>query len=146
MVKTEIWKKLFHLTDIIRELHDRRRRERPPLNSTLAELKVMGCVLFKKEGCSVKEIAERLGITRGAVSQIVERLVQKGPLIRVPDPDDRRSVRITLSREGLERHERLNASFEMLLQEMLQGVPPEKVKIFEEVLDHLIAAKEKISY
>lgn len=146
MVKTEIWKKLFHLTDIIRELHDRRSRERPPLNSTLAELKVMGCVLFKKEGCSVKEIAERLGITCGAVSQVVERLVQKGPLIRVPDPDDRRSVRITLSREGLERHERLNTSFETLLQEMLQGVPPEKVKIFEEVLDHLIAAKEKISY
>ena len=97
-------------------------------------------------GADRAEIAERLGITCGAVSQVVERLVQKGPLIRVPDPDDRRSVRITLSREGLERHERLNTSFETLLQEMLQGVPPEKVKIFEEVLDHLIAAKEKISY
>lgn len=145
MTSTAIWAKLFHLTDIIRELHDRRSKDRPPLNSTLAEMKVMGCVLFKEEGCSVKEIAERLGITRGAVSQIVERLVQKGPLIRVPDPDDRRSVRITLSPEGLERHERLNASFEALVLEMLRDIPPEKVRVFEEVLDHLIAAKEKIS-
>lgn len=146
MKKTAIWIKLFRVTDIIRELHDLRSvKDRPPLKSTLAEMKVLSCVLFNPEGCSVKEIAGRLGITCGAVSQIVGRLVRKGPLIRVTDPNDRRAVRITLSQEGRERHKRLNASFEKLVREMLRGVPEEKIAVFIEVLDHLIASKNEIS-
>ena len=145
MKTPNVWMKLFQATDIIRELHDRENRgERPPLQTTLAEAKVMGCVLFSPDGCSVKEIADRLGITRGAVSQIVEKMVRKGPLVRVPDEKDRRAVRITLSRDGLERHKRLTLSFGKLTEKLLEGVPPEKIQIFAEVLDHLIASKEKI--
>ena len=39
--------------------------------------------------------------------------------------------------------ERLNAEFGKILSEMLTGVPEEKVAIFVEVLDHLIAAKNR---
>ena len=140
-----VWMKLLQITDLIRELHDRHSGYRPSLQTTLAQMKVMGCVIFNPRGCSVKEIAERLGITPGAVSQIVDKMVREGPLVRVPDEYDRRYVRITLSPAGLERHNRLNASFEELTQKLLEGVPPEKVAVFIEVLDHLIATRNKLS-
>ena len=101
----------------------------------------MGCVISSPEGCSVKELAERLKITPGAVSQNVEKLVRRGPLVRLPDENDRRSVRIMLSPEGLKRHERLNREFGKLLAGMLEGVPEEKIAIFDEVLTHLISTK-----
>ncbi len=136
-----IWIKLLQAVDEIRELHHRESLlERPPLHTTIAEAKVMHCVLFSREKCSVKEIADRLGITPGAASQIIEKMVRKGPLIRVPDENDRRSVRITLSPEGVERHKQVSASFNAIMKKLLDGVPPEKIQIFEEVLDHLIKA------
>ena len=90
-------------------------------------------------------LAEQLGTTRGAVSQIIEKMVRKGPLTRVPDPDDRRSVRITLSPEGLKQHRKICVSFDHLMKKMLEGVEEEKVRIFTEVLDHLIASRDEIA-
>ena len=146
MGQQNIWLKLLQATDVIRELHHRESRmERAPLEATIAEAKIMHYVVFHPEGCSVKEIAEWLGTTRGAVSQIIGKMVDKGPLIRVPDEKDRRSVRITLSPVGMERHERICASFDQLMEKLLAGIPDKKVKIFEEVLDRLIQEKDEIS-
>lgn len=144
MKEAEIWARLFQVTDLIRELHDQKRVEdRPPLRSTLTQMKIMGCVIASPGGCSVRELSERLKITPGAVSQNVEKLVRQGPLIRMPDENDRRAVRIKLSPEGVKRHERLNAEFGKILAEMLEGVPEEKIAVFVEVLDHLIATKKR---
>ena len=90
MKEAEIWFKLCQVTDLIRELFDRSHvNDRPPLRSTLVEMKIMGCVISSPEGCSVKELAERLKITPGAVSQNVEKLVRRGPLVRLPDAEGR---------------------------------------------------------
>lgn len=141
-----IWMKLLQATDVVRELHHRQdKAERVPLHATIAEAKIMHCVVFNPDGCTVKEIAEKLGTTPGAVSQIIEKMVQKGPIIRVPDEKDRRAVRITLSPAGLERHKKISNAFNHLMRELLDGIPPEKLEIFSEVLDHLIESKHKIS-
>ena len=53
-----IWIKLFHLTDILREMHDNSncRADTPPLHTTLAQTKVMGTILWgPDEGCSIKD-------------------------------------------------------------------------------------------
>ena len=146
MKQQDIWMRLLQVTDIIRELHHKENlEERPPFHTTIAEAKVMHCVVFSPNGCSVKEIAERLGVTQGAASQIIDKMVRKGPLERVTDEKDRRYVRVTLSKSGLERHKRISDSFGNIMKKLLKGVPPENVKIFAEVLDHLIEAKDKIS-
>ena len=146
MKQETIWIKLLQATDVIRELHHREgKMERPPLRTTIAEAKIMHYIVFSRNGCSVKELAEQLGTTRGAVSQIIEKMVRKGPLTRVPDPDDRRSVRITLSPEGLKQHRKICVSFDHLMKKMLEGVEEEKVRIFTEVLDHLIASRDEIA-
>lgn len=145
MKENEIWMKLLQATDTIRELHHQENKlTRHPLQTTIAEAKIMHYVVFSENGCTIKEIAERLGTTPGAASQIVEKMVKKGPLLRVPDENDRRSVRITLSPSGLERHDQISASFDTLMKKLLVGIPEEKIATFTEVLDHLIEAKHNI--
>ncbi len=96
----EIWGKMFETVHRIRERYEQTNHERPCQQITLAQYKVMNCILFNPGGCSVKELSERLCLTPGAVSQIVEKLVREGTMVRARDGNDRRSVRITLSEKG----------------------------------------------
>jgi len=41
-----------------------------------------------RDGAGVTELAEELGITKGAVSQLVSKLVKKGLLLKEPDPEN----------------------------------------------------------
>jgi DNA-binding MarR family transcriptional regulator len=50
--------------------------------------------------CGVTEIGEYLGVTSAAASQMLDRLVEQGLVIRTEDPEDRRVKRIELTAEG----------------------------------------------
>jgi DNA-binding MarR family transcriptional regulator len=51
----------------------------------------------KPEGVSVKEMAEAMAVTSGAVTQFIDSLVEKGLVRREEDRDDRRLLRIKLT-------------------------------------------------
>jgi DNA-binding MarR family transcriptional regulator len=53
--------------------------------------------LARRPGATMSELAAALGVGRAATSELVERLVQKGVVQRVPDAADRRAVRLDLS-------------------------------------------------
>jgi DNA-binding MarR family transcriptional regulator len=57
-------------------------------------------MLIKKSGEStVKDVAEALGITSSAATQLVDGLVSSGYLMRETYAEDRRSVKLTLSKK-----------------------------------------------
>jgi DNA-binding MarR family transcriptional regulator len=49
---------------------------------------------------SVSDIGDNLGVTSAAASQMLERLVQQGLILRKEDPDDRRVRQIVLTDAG----------------------------------------------
>jgi DNA-binding MarR family transcriptional regulator len=51
-------------------------------------------------GSGVTDLGEHLGITNAAVSQLLERLVQQGLILRDEDPADRRAKKLTLTEKG----------------------------------------------
>jgi DNA-binding MarR family transcriptional regulator len=51
-------------------------------------------------GATVGELAEHLGVTKQAASQLVEELVSKGYVVRRPHPDDARARLIVLTDRG----------------------------------------------
>lgn len=60
-------------------------------------------VLFRlqhKGSCGVSELADEMGVTAAAASQLLERLVQQGLVQRSEDPLDRRNRRMTLTEAG----------------------------------------------
>lgn len=52
------------------------------------------------EGSRLTELALSLGISKQAVAQLVDELVEMGILVRKPDPDDGRAKRIFFARGG----------------------------------------------
>jgi DNA-binding MarR family transcriptional regulator len=56
--------------------------------------------IFRGGRSSVSDIGDNLGVTSAAASQMLERLVQQGLILREEDPDDRRVRQIVLTNKG----------------------------------------------
>jgi len=54
----------------------------------------------REVGCGVTDLGERLGVTSAAASQMLERLVQQGLILRSEDPGDRRVKQLHLTEAG----------------------------------------------
>ena len=71
------------------------------------QIRLLFTIASRQEGFPVKELADRTGVTSGAVTQFVDALVEKGLVSREGDPDDRRVVRLKLSETARDRYEKL---------------------------------------
>ena len=56
--------------------------------------------LYGQDGMAPSLLADRLGMTRGAISKLADRLAAKGLLTQTADPDDRRYQTLALTPEG----------------------------------------------
>jgi DNA-binding MarR family transcriptional regulator len=85
--QTELW---YHLDARVRGVHD----------LPLERFEVMRVIQEAGGSCRVNDIAQRLAITGGAASKLVDRLERSGLAARRPHPTDRRSALVSLTREG----------------------------------------------
>jgi len=65
----------------------------------LPQLKVLG-MLERRDNRRMSEIGERLGVALSTVTQVADRLEQRGWVRRMDDPGDRRVVRLSLTDAG----------------------------------------------
>ena len=66
--------------------------------------------LYHHGASPVNDLADHLGITMAAVSQLLAPLEETGLIVRSEDPDDRRVKRIALTNQGINRvHESICA-------------------------------------
>ena len=56
--------------------------------------------LGPEESITMSEMAERLHVTRGAVTQMADRLERKGYVARAKDPGDKRQTMVSLTEKG----------------------------------------------
>jgi len=87
--------------ELSRVMHSLVFNDEPP-----PELRDLPFVQFKcmhairdHSGKKMAEIAHEMGMRKSALSQVVERLVRRGIVVRIPDPIDRRVVRLELTSE-----------------------------------------------
>jgi DNA-binding MarR family transcriptional regulator len=67
--------------------------------ATVAEWAVLRA-LFEPESLAPSQLAERLGMTRGAISKLAERLAAKSLVVRSAGGGDRRYQALALTRQG----------------------------------------------
>ena len=103
---------------------------------SMTQMQIVGCVFFAPDQrVRVRDISDELGLTPGAVSQQVEKLVQMDFLDRKADEHDRRAVCITLSENGRELYSDVEVFYNTLFDKILSGVPEEDLNVFSHVLD-----------
>ena len=85
----------------------------------------------RRQPCRVTEIAEQVGMSPSTLTGVLDRLVVKNLIERIPDPDDRRAIlmRITpltsalLSRLTVEVDAKVGAVFRFLPPETAERIP-----------------------
>lgn len=90
---------------------------------SLATLFALRVVRRHNGQCRVQEVGTELGITVGAASKAVDRLVQAGLARRTPHPQDRRSSLIALTPAGDSAHDVGVRLLESTLAEHLANGP-----------------------
>lgn len=89
----------------------------------------------RKGAASVSELAEVKQISRPAISQAVELLVEKGHLARTPDPEDRRRVRLALTATGSALLEGIFRANREWMAARLQAMTPDELAALERGLE-----------
>src|SRR5271155_636579 len=56
--------------------------------------------LLEEEALAPSRLADRMGMTRGAITKLADRLIAKSLLTRKADPDDGRAQTLTLTAKG----------------------------------------------
>ncbi len=67
---------------------------------SITQIMALRQLFYHQETSSVSAIAERLGITNAAASQLLDKLVQQGLVLRTENPHDRRSKQIVITEQG----------------------------------------------
>ncbi len=84
-----------------------------------------------REPCGITDLSEKMDISTAAASQLVDKLVQAGLLVRAEDPHDRRAKLVALTPKGRQLIE--------------QGIQ-ERYRWVEQLEANLIAAeKDKVN-
>lgn len=88
---------------------------------------------FVRRGMSISELATAKNISRPAISQAVDVLVNKGLLMRTQSASDRRYVELTLTQEG-------NSLLDSVFRETRAWMKERMQDLTDEELDNIVNA------
>jgi len=86
---------------------------------------------------SITELAELLQVSAPSASTMVERLVEKGVLVRETNPEDRRKVIVTISPDMISITEQIEKDIFSSFVDLVEKVGPEVADDWCRVLDRI---------
>lgn len=93
--------------------------------------------LFRQKSSSLKEIANAVQLDSPVVTGLVDRLVKEGLVIREEDPEDRRSLKISLTPRGRQVVEEIAPVVAEYNQRIRNIIPDNDAETFERALEAL---------
>jgi DNA-binding MarR family transcriptional regulator len=85
----------------------------------------------------MKELAQKMGITTGALTVLVDRVERQGLVTRKPHETDRRSIRVELTPEGNRHFQEHHALHTQLTHELVSSLAPSEADAFLVILQKL---------
>lgn len=117
-------------------------REVAEQDLSFSQLKTLLLLAEHAGTLSVKDVAERLGISLPAASRAVDSLVRRGLAERAEDKDDRRVRRIRTTRKGDRLVGRLVAARIRSFERLLEGFTATERRKLGDALDEILARPE----
>ena len=140
--KQELTERFIELVEQINQcMHSRPLEEWPDLELTIPQIKTL--TLLRHQGPQrMGSIATYLGSTLSSSTSIIDRLVDKGLVERVPDPDDRRVVICQLTPRGQEATEQFWRIGRTRVVELAERLDIEELEIVVRAMGLLYKATE----
>ena len=91
----------------------------------------------RPEGSRLTELAERAGVTKQSMGEIIDVLEQRGYVERVPDPTDGRAILVRRTERGWEVNRVARQVVDQLQQEWAQALGKEQFAQLLHYLRHL---------
>jgi DNA-binding MarR family transcriptional regulator len=106
----------------------------------------MGFVLLNinsEEGSPATKIAPLMGLEARSLTRLLKSMEEKGFIYREADKNDKRSVRIMLTKEGRKRKEKARETVLKFNDVVRQEISNQKLTIFFEVLQNISQIVER---
>jgi DNA-binding MarR family transcriptional regulator len=106
---------------------------------TPAEIHTIDCI-GRNSGINVTNLAEKLGITKGAVSQMVNKLKKKDLVTKLKDSDNDKEVILLLSKKGkiaFDGHIKFHADIYRDFMPLVENTSIERIKSFKEIINKI---------
>lgn len=106
----------------------------------------MGFVLLNinsEEGTPATKIAPLMGLEARSLTRLLKSMEAKRLINRAPDPNDKRLVRIVLTKEGKQKKERSRETVLRFNEVVKEQIDNDKLNIFFEVLQQINRMIEK---
>ncbi len=113
-------------------------RKLAALDVTVAEWALLR-TLHGREPMAPSRLAERMGLTRGAVTKLADRLIAKGLMARQPSPDDGRSQTLRLTDKGTAFVPTLAELADQNEAECFGALPEDQRRALERILRDAVA-------
>ena len=111
-------------------------RQGVELNFTqFVALKLLG----HEEPMTPVELARALHYNPGALTRLLDKLEQRGYLKRVPDPDDRRALRLELTTQGKALRKRVIGYCDAVASRIFEGTTAREREQLHDVLSRVLA-------
>lgn len=102
-------------------------------------------VAREKEGITVKDLAQNLSVTSGAITQFIDELIGKKLVVREEVPNDRRSLKIKLSSVAESRMKEFKKDYFTSLAPMFDSLNNDEISQLTNLLSkiNVLATKKE---
>lgn len=134
-LELKLWLRLLTCGNLIEG--EVRARLRETFATTLPRFDLLAQLDRAPEGLTMGELSSRLMVSNGNVTGLTDALVREGLVSRVPEPDDRRSLRIRLTSLGKRAFDAMTPVHEQWIDEMMAGLTRAEMAHLLELLGKL---------
>jgi MarR family transcriptional regulator, organic hydroperoxide resistance regulator len=109
----------------------------------------MGFVLLNinsEEGTPATKIAPLMGLEARSLTRLLKSMEEKGLIYRKADKNDKRSIRVMLTKEGRKKKEKSRETVLRFNNVVREEIPAEKLAVFFDVLQSINQIIEKNIY
>lgn len=130
------WIRLLRLTRTVEaDLRDFLRRGH---DTTLPRFDVMAALYRRREALTMSELSRLLLVSNGNATAVVDRLEKDGLARRTPAPNDRRTVHVALTGDGMTRFEAMAQEHEARIDALFSGLSAEDLDTLRDILQRAL--------
>lgn len=135
-VMTEIVERYERATYMINRRLSSKVREVLPSDITPEQLFILR-YLKRNSDVSSSELSDLLCVGKSTISSIINRMVNKGYVERIPSQEDRRVVYLSLTEEGERQHHSVEQDIYNIIQPYINKIGEKKAFEYIAVLEHI---------